>query len=152
MATKLNAWRIFWAGVLFGVLAQIVHTVGAYLTMGYYTMPQYLDVWSKIMMPAAGPPPASFMVYSLLFSIIGGILVAIVYAVVKVSVPGNTIAKRGLNYGLLIFLIGGIPGYLSMLLLINLPASLVLYWAFETLVVDLVGGMIVTWFMRQKNL
>lgn len=145
---KLNPWRIFWAGVLFGVLAQIVHTVGAFLTMSYYTIPQYFTVWSKIMMPNAGPPPLSFTVYSLIFSLISGILIALVYGVVKNSVPGRTVAKKGLNYGLLIFLIGGIPGYLSLLLLINLPSALVLYWAFETLVSYLIGGMLIAWIMR----
>jgi len=145
---RLNAFRIFWAGVLFAVLAQIVHTIGAYLSMSYYTMPQYFPVWSKIMMPTAGPPPTSFMLYSLLFGLISGILIALVYGVVKNSVPGNTAAKKGLNYGLLLFLVAGIPGYLSMLLLINLPAMLLLFWAFEMLIVDLIGCMIVARIMR----
>ncbi len=106
-------------------------------------MPQYFPVWSKIMMPTAGPPPVSFMVYSLLFSVVSGILIALVYSVVKNSVPGNNPTKKGLKYGVLIFLVGGIPGYLSMLLLINLPSALLLYWAFETLVVDLLGCFII---------
>ncbi len=41
------------------ILAQIVHTLESILTMGYYTDPAYFQVWSKVMMPAAGPPPAS---------------------------------------------------------------------------------------------
>ena len=145
---KINAWRVFWAGVLFAVLAQIIHTVGAFLTMGYYTMPDYFAVWSNIMMPAAGPPPNSFYVYSIIVGIVSGILIALVYGVVKGSVPGRTAAKRGLNYGLLVFLVGGIPGYLSILLLINLPALLILYWAIETLIVNLVGGMIIARIVR----
>lgn len=145
---KINAWRVFWAGILFGIIAQIIHSIGAFLSMSYYTMPAYFSVWSKIMMPGPGAPPASFYLYSLLFSIIGGILVALVYGVVKNSVPGKTIAGKGLNYGVLVFLIGGIPGYLTLLLLINLPAALVLYWAVESLVVDLFGSIVLAWIMR----
>lgn len=145
---KLSYWRIFLAGTLFAVLAQIIHTIGAYLTMGYYTMEQYFPVWSKLMMPAAGPPPTSFMLYSLLFGLISGILIAMVYAVVKNSVPGNKLVKKGLNYGVLVFLVAGIPGYLSLLLLINLPSALVLFWAFETLVINLLGGIIIARIVR----
>ncbi len=145
---KIKVWRVFWAGILFAVLAQIIHTIGAWLTMGYYIIPQYFPVWSKLMMPTAGPPPSSFYVYSILFGVVSGILIAMVYLVVKNSVPGKTVVKRGLNYGLLVFLVGGIPCYLSMLLLINLPSALVLHWAIETLVIDLIGGMIIAWILR----
>jgi hypothetical protein len=145
---RFNAWRIFWAGILFALVAQIVHSIGALLTMAYYTAPQYLSVWSKIMMPTAGPPPSSFMFYSLILGVISAILIALVFAVVRPSVPGNTIAKKGLNYGLILFILGGIPSYFAMFLLINLPAGLILYWAFETLVVDLIGGMILAWILR----
>ncbi|MFH1332255.1 MAG: hypothetical protein ABIH63_03135 [archaeon] len=145
---KLSAWRVFWAGVLFAVLGQIVHTIESFLTMSYYTNPAYFAVWSKLMMPTAGPPPASFYAYSIIFGIVSGILVALVYGVVRNSVPGNTVAKKGLNYGLLVFLVAGVPSFLSMLLLINLPAALILSWAFSSLVINLVGGMILAWIMR----
>jgi hypothetical protein len=148
MVNKLNPWMIFWAGFLFAVLAQIVHTIGAYATMGYYMMPEYFSVWSKIMMPNAGPPPLSFTVYALIFGAIGGILTAFVYGVVKNSVPGNRVSKKGLNYGLLIFMVAGIPSFLSMLLLINLPQTLILYWAVEWLIIDLLGGMLIARVMR----
>lgn len=140
---KLNFCRVFLAGVLFAVLAQVIHTLGAFLAMGYYTMPEYFSVWSKIMMPSAGPPPLSFMVYSIIFGVISGILISLVYSVVKSSIPGNKVCKKGLVYGLFVFLVGGIPGYLSLFLLINLPSALILSWAFETLLVDLFGGVVI---------
>ncbi|MFH1210949.1 MAG: hypothetical protein V1645_03455 [archaeon] len=145
---KFSIWKVFWAGVLFAFLSQIIHTLGSWLTMGYYTNPAYFSVWSKIMMPNAGPPPASFYLYSILFGVVGGIFVALVYGVVKNSVPGKTVARKGLNFGVLAFLIGGVSGFLMMLLLINLPAALVLYWAFESLVIYLLGGMVIAWVMR----
>lgn len=145
---KFSVWRVILAGILFAVLGQIVNTLSAFLTMSYYTNPAYFALWSKIMMPGPGAPPSSFYLYSILFAIIIGILVALVYGVLKNSVPGKMIAKKGLNYGLLVFLVGGIPGYLMMLLIINLPAGLVLSWAFSSLIIDLIGGMIIAWIMR----
>lgn len=142
---KISLWRVFASGVLFAVIAQVVHTVCSFLGMSFYTNPDYFAVWSKIMMPTAGPPPASFYAYSILFGLLGGILFALVYAVLKGGIPVRSIAKRGLLYGFLIFLVGGIPGYLSLILLINLPFALVVLWALETLIIDLLGGIIVAW-------
>jgi len=140
---KINKWKIILSAALFAIIGQIIHSIGAFLSMGYYTMPDYLAVWSKLMMPTAGPPPLSFTLYSLLFGFIGGLLFAIVYALLKFSVPGRTIVKKGLIYGFLVFLVGGIPGYLALILLINLPFLLILLWAIESLVINLLGGMVV---------
>jgi len=95
------------------------------------------------MMPAAGPPPVSFTMYSIAFGLIGGILISLVYGVIKGGIPGNTLAKKGLVYGLLLFLVAGIPGSLAMFLLINLPVMLILLWAIEGLIIYLLGGMII---------
>lgn len=145
---KLNYWKLLLAGVLYAVTAQIIHTIGALVAMAYYTMPEYFTVWSKLMMPTAGPPPASFYVYSILFSLITGLLLAIVYVVVKESVAGKTKVKKGLMYGFLVFLVGGLPFSLTILLLVNLPFGLICEWAAETLVVNLLGGMVIAWLMK----
>ena len=55
--------RMIGAGVLFGIIALIVHWIFAYVGMDYYLDPAYFPVWSKLMMPTAGPPPASFLYY-----------------------------------------------------------------------------------------
>ena len=52
----------FLMAILCGALAYtvilfIVHMAGAIVDMGYYLMPDYFAVWSKIMMPVPGPPP-----------------------------------------------------------------------------------------------
>ncbi len=100
------------------------------------------------MMPTAGPPPASFYLYSILFSIIAGILFAFVYVVIREGIPGKSILEKGLTYGLLVFFVGGIPGYLATYLLINLPTMLIFYWSIEGLVIDLLGGVIIAWINR----
>ncbi|MBU0461003.1 MAG: hypothetical protein KJ574_00295 [Nanoarchaeota archaeon] len=141
---KLNYWRILICGIIFAVIGQIIHTIGAMITMPYYLMPTYFSVWSKLMMSAAGPPPASFYVYSLLFGLITGLLFAVVYFVLKKSVPGKTAWGKGLMYGFLVFIVGILPGYLSLALLVNLPYALIFEWAVESIVILFLNGMVVS--------
>lgn len=134
-------WGIILAAIAFLIISQVIHTLEAYATMSYYTDPTYATVWSKIMMPKAGPPPMEFYYYSWTFSFITGLLFAGVYTVVGKSVPGNTIVKKGLIYGLLIWLVGGLSGSLAMVLLVNLPIDLIGYWTVSGLIVDLLAGI-----------
>jgi hypothetical protein len=144
-------WQVILSGVLFAAVAWIIHMLGAMLSMAYYKMPEYASVWSKLMMPVAGAsPPASFSWYSLLFSFIGGILVAIVYDVLIGGIPGKKVNK-GLAYGFVLFLIAGIPGYLSTVLLINIPSGLAAMWLLENLVVYLLGGMVIAGIVRETK-
>lgn len=143
-----KVWQIVIAAILFTLIAQIVHGIGAQFAMSFYTDPNYFPVWSKLMMPSAGPPPASFMIYGLIFGLISALIYAGVYDRLKNSVPGDGIVNKGLFYGLILFLVGVIPGYLSLYLLINLPALLIFYWAVEGLVIDLAGGIVIAAIVR----
>lgn len=133
--------RVIVAGVIFALISQLIHALEAILAMGFYTDPTYFNTWSKLMMPSAGPPPLSFFYYSIIFGIITGILLAFAYAIIRRGVPGAGI-KRGLMYGLIVFLVAGVPGSLSLYLLVNLPPMLIAYWALENLVIYLLGGAI----------
>lgn len=138
---RISVPRVIGAGIAFAVIGQIVHTLGAVPTMSYYMDPTYFAVWSKLMMPAAGPPPATFFYYSIAFGIIGGVLLALVYALIYSGIPGLK-TKRGVVYGLMIFLAAGVPGALSLYLLVNLPSALIAYWALENLITYLLGGAV----------
>ncbi|NIM46672.1 MAG: hypothetical protein GTN40_00740 [Candidatus Aenigmarchaeota archaeon] len=138
----MKAWKIIVAGIVFAIIAQIIHYVEAIATMGFYMDPTYFTVWSKIMMPTEGAPPAEFYYFSIGFGIITGIIYAVVYAMVKKSVPGKTIVKQGLYFGFLLFLLG-IPHTLAMYLIINLPTLLLFYWTITGLIINLIGGVII---------
>jgi len=125
---KMKALRIIIAGIIYAVVAQVIFNLGAFLGKSYYTDPNYLEVWSKIMMPEGKPPPASFYVYTIVFSIIGAILYALVYNWIKGGLKGKSIAARGLFYGLILFLVAGVPGFLMLYLLINVPLMLNFMW------------------------
>ena len=139
---KMSIPMVAITALVYMVVAQVIHTISSILTMGYYTAEQYFPVWSKVMMPNAGPPPASFYVYALLYAFIGGLMFVIVYNVVKESIPGKSALKKGVGYGVLAFAIAGIPMTLTLHLLINLPAALIVAWAFEGLVIYVLNGII----------
>ena len=94
------------------------------------------------MMPTTGPPPMSFILYSLFYGLVIGILFAVVYNIIKNSVPADSTAGKGLLYGLLVFAIAGIPMALTFHLLIYLPGLLIIIWAIESLIIYLIMGMI----------
>jgi hypothetical protein len=139
---KMVWWKILLTLVLLVLVGQVVHTVEAMCTMNYYTDPAYCAVWSKIMMPNAGPPPASFFYYSLGFALIGWCLFMFVYAVVRPAVPGAAGWQKGAMYGLLIWLVASLPGMLSMILLVNLPLGIVVAWLVSALIINLINGAI----------
>jgi hypothetical protein len=135
--------RIILAGIICMVISYAVNMVSALLTIDFYKDPAYYQVWSKIMMPTAGPPPWYFALYAIAFSLIGGILIAVVYYFVKSAFRQKSAVKKGLFYGLLLFLVAGIPPMLSMILLINLPLMLVIIWIIMSGIVYLLDGMVV---------
>jgi MFS family permease len=140
---KLKIKRIIIAGVVVAVVAQIIHSIFAQLDMKYYILPTYLPIWSKLMMPAAGPPPVSFMLYSLLFGIVGAILMALTYAVIKKGIPGKNKIQKGIAYGLILVLVSAIPYYLAMILLIGLPLALLTSWLIAMVINYVIGGVII---------
>ncbi len=137
------------AAICFAVMAQVIHTAGAFLAMSYYTDPAYFPVWSKLMMPANGAPPAEFFLLSIVFSFIEAIMFAGAYSVLMKAIPGKGTIMKGMNYGAILFLVAALPGTLSMSLLINLPVELLGMWAIENLVVLLLGGIIIAKLVKQ---
>ena len=123
------------------ILAMIVHTVESLLTMGYYTDPANFQLWSKLMMSGAGPPPAIFYAYSLLFAFVSWMLFGFVYIVLENAIKEKDILKRGLKFGTLVFLVGALPGSLTMVLLLNLPPGLIISWVISGLALNLAGGV-----------
>jgi hypothetical protein len=128
-------------GFIFAVISMIIHTLAAFLEMSYYVNPAYFSLWSKIMMPNAGPPGILFYVLSFLFSFISGAIFACVFTILKRGIQYKGIV-RGIFYAMLIFLVVSVQGYLAMILLVAVPPILVLYWAIESLVIYAITGII----------
>jgi hypothetical protein len=138
----MNWKRILAASIIFAAVSQMLRIVESMLTLDFYMDPAYFGVWSKVMMPTAGAPPAEFYYTSIAASLIIATIFAAVYAMVKGSLPGKTDVAKGLKYGIILFIMVQVPGLLSMYLLINLPAVLLVYWGISSALISLVGGII----------
>lgn len=139
---KVSIARVLAVGVLYAIVAQVTHSIGAMIGMSYYSDPAYKAVWSRFMMPAMGPPAVNFYVYSITFGVLTGILFVLVYHVIKDAIPVKNVDEKGILYGLLVFMLAGLPSTMSLYLLINLPVPVIVLWAVESWVVYLIGGII----------
>ncbi len=92
------------------------------------------------MMPSNGPPGVDFYLASIAIGLINGIILASAYYLLNQSIPGKGISK-GLNYGILLFLMVGIPFTLTIHLLLAVPAMLLLNWAISGLIIYLISGV-----------
>ncbi len=140
---KKHYKAIIVSAIAIAIVAQVIHTLGAFATMSYYLDPAYFPVWSKIMMPGTGAPPATFFILTLAASFITRLIYAAAYSLLIKSIPGKTTIQKGLNYGLGLFLVSTLPYTLSLVLLINLPIALIVEWATESLAVSLLAGAII---------
>ena len=136
---NINFKHVAISSIVFLIISQIINTITAVFTMSYYTNPEYFALWSKLMMPANGPPGTEFFLASIIINIIIGIILAGGYSLLADAIPGEGISK-GINYGILIFLIAGVPFTLTTYLLLAVPFPLLLYWVISTFVIYLITG------------
>ncbi len=131
-------------GILFAIASQIILMGEVIATMDIYMMPEYFPVWSTLMMPDMGPPPAIFYAISISVSLGLALLYSAVYGILQNGIPGTGL-RRGINYGILLFLISSLPSMLGMWMLINLPAKFFIAGLAFGLVHYLAGGVIIAW-------
>lgn len=131
----------FYAVLILFVISQVVHMVDGFLGMQFYTDPQYFGVWSKVMMPIAGPPPVSFFYYAGAFNLLSALIFVGIYGLIKAGISGATTTAKGVQYGFLMFLLSGLTASMAMWLFFNIPLALIGMWTVEDLVIKLVGGI-----------
>lgn len=133
--------KVILAGILFAIVASIIHSIESILTMNYYLMPDYFNVWSKVMMPNAGPPPTSFFALSVSFSFLTGLVLAIFYDFIKEKLAKTDFQKVICFTGLVITL-ATVFFTLPVYLLINIPMGLFIYWFVFSAIIFLVTSLI----------
>ncbi len=140
MAGRMNKGKFILTVIGMTLIAQVVHSAGAFLEMGFYRDPQYFPVWSKLMMPGAGPPPPSFYYYSLGLGLMEWGFFLAVFRIIRGGIPSPPGAAKGLFYGVIVFLVGNLGQSLGLGLLVNLPYSLLTLWTLEGLLITLLNG------------
>lgn len=124
---KIKWGKLVLCGLIYLVFTTIIRQTEVILTMKYYLMPQYFGVWSKLMMPNAGPPPPSFMIISLTFTLATGLSLGLIYYYVRNFLPKPFWNRVTFFADLTIsasFVFFTLPAYL----LFNLPFQLLLSW------------------------
>ena len=135
---KIKWSSVLLCGVIYTVIAEVIHEVEAVVMMNYYKMPEYFGVWSKLMMPSAGPPPANFFIVSLILTFVTGISLALVYYYVQEMLPKKFWKRVAFFADLMIatsFVFMTLPSYLMF----NLPWQLLVSWFVSSFVI-LVGA------------
>jgi hypothetical protein len=139
---KEISWKkVAMSGLAFSVVAFIVRQLEAMLTMKYYLMPEYFGLWSKLMMPAAGPPPVSFMLTSLIFTFVTGVSVALIYYYLKDHLPKEH-RKRVFYFADLMIGTSFVFFTLPVYLMFNVPLGLLVSWFVSTFIILTAGSWI----------
>lgn len=132
---KEISWKkVAFSSLLFTIIAFVIRQVEAVLTMNYYKMPQYFGVWSKNMMPNAGPPPLSFMITSLIFTFVTGVSLALIYYYLKDHLPKEE-KKRVLYFADLMIAASFVFFSLPTYLMFNVPLGLLVSWFVSTFII-----------------
>jgi hypothetical protein len=125
---KEISWKkIFLVSLLYTTVACVIRQFEAILTINYYKMPEFFGVWSKLMMPKAGPPPVSFLITSLVFTFASGISITLIYYYLKDHLPKEN-KKRMLYFADLMIGASFVFFTLPVYLMFNVPAGLLISW------------------------
>ena len=131
---EFNFKKIFLSTVIFTAISFVIHNIEAVIDMKYYLDPRHFGVWSQIMMPENGPPPASFFIASIIFTLVTGISVTLIYYYLKDHLPKEN--KRRIFYfaDLMLgtyFVFFTLPVYLMF----NVAVGLLVSWFISTFII-----------------
>ena len=138
---KVEWKKVILASVFFTIIAFVVRQIESIFTIKYYTMPAYFGTWSKLMMPAAGPPPLSFMMTSFVFTFATALSLALVYVYLKGFLPEDD-KKRMITFTDLLVGLSIVLFTLPVYLLFNVPVQLLISWFISFFVIIFAGSYI----------
>lgn len=125
---KEISWKkVLIVSSIYTVIAFVIHQIEVVATLKYYMAPEYFGLWSKAMMPIAGPPPVSFMIKSLVFTFVTGISVTFIYYYLKDHLPKEN-KKRIFYFADLMVGTAFVFFTLPVYLLFNIPFGLLITW------------------------
>ncbi len=138
---ELSIKKILFVSIIFTVISFIIRQIEAMLTIKYYMMPQYFGVWSKLMMPSAGPPPASFMITSIIFTFVTGISISLIYYYLRDHLPPVGF-KRAFYFADVLIGTSFVFFTLPVYLMFNVPVGLLIFWFISTFIILTAGSWV----------
>lgn len=136
---KIPLRKVFVAAVVYTLIATFIHQIETILTIQFYLMPEYQLVWSRLMMPAEGPPPILFNVTSAVFTFVTGFMLAGLFAFLKPLFPKSRL-KQVLWFTDIIIGMLFVFMFLPMFLLINIPYFLLVSWYVTQIVITVTAS------------
>ena len=140
--SRIRWGKVLLIGLLYTIISGAIRQVELLWTMRYYLMPQYTGVWSKLMMPTAGPPPPEFLITSIILTFACGMGLAVVYFYLKEYLPKG-FWKRSTFFADILVSTSFLFFTLPVFLLFNIPVALLGYWFVSTFVVLLVTSILI---------
>jgi hypothetical protein len=140
--SRIHWGKVLLIGLLYTIIATVIRQLEVIWTMRYYTMPQYFGVWSKLMMPTAGPPPFAFMVTSMVLTFASGMALTLIYYYLKEYLPTG-FWRRATFFADVLVSTSLIFFTLPVYLLFNVPAALLGWWFVSTFVVLLATSILI---------
>lgn len=140
--SKIHWGKVLLSSLIFAVISYVVHMIEAMLTIKYYLMPQYFGLWSKLMMPSAGPPPPAFTITSIIFAFVTGISVALIYYYLRDHLPPLGFKRAFYFADVLIatsFLFFTLPSYLMF----NVPVGILVSWFISSFIILTSGAWVI---------
>lgn len=138
---KISVGKLLLSALIFAVISYVVHMIEALLTIKYYLMPQYFGVWSKLMMPSAGPPPMAFTITSIVFAFVTGISIGLIYYYLRDHLPPVGF-KRAFYFADVLIATGFIFFTLPAYLMLNLPVGILVSWFISSFVILTAGSWV----------
>jgi uncharacterized membrane protein len=139
---RIHWGKVLLIGLLYTIIATVIRQLEVLWTMKYYTRPEYFGVWSKLMMPTAGPPPFEFMVTSMILTFASGMALTIIYYYLKDYLPTGFLRRATFFADVLVstsFIFFTLPVYL----LFNVPVALLGWWFVSTFIVLLATSILI---------
>lgn len=88
------------------------------------------------------PMTNAILPYMIAEILIVNLLFVVVYALIQKGVPGKNKFTKGLIYGLLVWLVGLVPGMLATAIYMTVSKVVILYWTVWGLIVSPLKGII----------
>jgi cation transporter-like permease len=116
--------KVIVAGLLAGIVILVVGMVFGSLTADMYKMSP-AGMWK--------PMGGNWFTQMVIYDIVVGLILSYVFSIVSNAIPGSGLQK-GLIFGLLMWLVGNVPGLGITYLTMNIRNKLILMWLLNGLV------------------
>lgn len=133
----MNIKRIAIASVVIWIIGSVL----GMLTCGW------LFNWVYSIPPIIWKTPVELMtlgnmIGSYLLGLLISVIFVVVFAVLYRGIPGRGV-KKGLMYGLLVWLVGAVSGLITTPFYMTIATTVIIYWIIQALVLNLINGAIV---------